>query len=1015
MTVRLQQLEELVKRGVAADMVAFFRGATETERQPLAKTAEKLFRERSQVLVNPEPEFLERIRAERAAARVAVLAACPYSTVKSLGWRLLPLTEGPELAVILDRRPAFLQEWAEHLLAPPRVQWQSVRLLLKHKLIQKPSHDYYVLGMTHIFAGVGSRPFGGQPGRSVLEHLESEPDLLEDIWRLFELEGDGEYSLAAHDKFSGPMEQRWDGSLVELSRRGRLPRERLLDASLAALDRGFAQFRVAWFSSFHELLEPTADERASRADQYLRLLASPIGPTVTYALDVVSTLDQAGCYHSQDVLAALQPAMTQKAKSTVKTALKLVERIGKRDPECQSAAARVAAEALIHEASDVQSAAVALLEQFASPQESSLRDTVQSRTDLVAPSVRARIEAWLQTGSDRLKAAEPAPRAAAKKTGRRPAPATAMIDWDAEFSRFPAEWRTLLGTNALVESRKRGAFQAPALQFEGTEFPRLDSADQLPTLESVDALIDHAAAVVESFDSPDAVEQLFDGISRLCLVRPDDFARRTGPLVKRIHDLIKRQWMVPFIDQAPESDIMGVLLAWLTGDSGTAVERTVEKRRQIEFSWRDVKLKFENFRNERNVHASSRARALRDRILSGTAVGTLCAPTHRGGWLDPRVLVQRLGDPRILENASDFEKALALLRLAPDGRDAAHAVLPRQRDEFVSALRYALGGKVSRIGASGWLWAAAARARTPFHDDRALEQTHPGLGPDAARAASPSARVMQRQYQQHKYQEFKLSVEPPVPAKVDPRLLTVAAWKTALATPDRVELDSSLRIGEFTHLWPLGRELMCAAGAHAIGGNLDWIEARWHHREFLVPLLDPDQPLRPMALLLLVLGLAARESAESGLATDIAIAAIDDGRLDSEILGQQMAELMPTHLITLGRWAKTLQTVSKASALHAEVVRRAIARSLRGKPDAMPKDLHALVELLKELAISSASDVDVDTREFLKQIQGTGKLAKAAKLLIGLKGGEDSDRLAAVQEQVLQSRLVRLRRWQSRL
>ena len=151
--------------------------------------------------------------------------------------------------------------------------------------------------------------------------------------------------------------------------------------------------------------------------------------------------------------------------------------------------------------------------------------------------------------------------------------------------------------------------------------------------------------------------------------------------------------------------------------------------------------------------------------------------------------------------------------------------------------------------------------------------------------------------------------------------------------------------------------------AVVLGDNLDWWEARWENRTYLEPLVDPDVPLRPMALLVLAIGLAAKEPGEHGLATDAAIAAIADGRLDGTKLGSVMATLLPTGLIKAARWAKTLGEAARISPLHAEIVRAAIARSLRGQPRSYPKDLHALVELLKELVVGTGGRIDEDVVE----------------------------------------------------
>ena len=59
-------------------------------------------------------------------------------------------------------------------------------------------------------------------------------------------------------------------------------------------------------------------------------------------------------------------------------------------------------------------------------------------------------------------------------------------------------------------------------------------------------------------------------------------------------------------------------------------------------------------------------------------------------------------------------------------------------------------------------------------------------------------------------------------------------------------------------------------------------------RGFLIPLLNPDVPLRPMARLVIGAGLTAKVPEVTGLATDALIAAIDDGRIDAARLGESL-------------------------------------------------------------------------------------------------------------------------------
>ena len=97
-----------------------------------------------------------------------------------------------------------------------------------------------------------------------------------------------------------------------------------LVASLDALNLGFAQFRASWFSRFHESLKPTPDERAARTERYLALLASPLGPTVSFALAALKIVQRVGKLDAGAVLARIEPAIFAKTAASAKGALALL-------------------------------------------------------------------------------------------------------------------------------------------------------------------------------------------------------------------------------------------------------------------------------------------------------------------------------------------------------------------------------------------------------------------------------------------------------------------------------------------------------------------------------------------------------------------------------------------------------------------------------------------------------------------------------------------------------------------
>jgi uncharacterized protein DUF6493 len=332
------------------DVVAVSRGInqlSEAERRRIAPQVLKLLREVRQAYVGrvrdrPWP-YAEDTRSVLHATETLVLGVATGAELRKAGpWGLPPT----EIAVeTLKHRPTLITDLVDAIadMAPTRwnPQFAVMRTLVRERLTDPPANPGYILALIHGLA---------KPKGSILEGLRADPGLLDhEIWRLFEIEGGGETSLAAHDKYT-PEASSWSRALETLSREGKLSRARLLDASLDALGRDFGPFRAAWFAQFHELLSPTCEEREEREAAYLALLGSPVPATVSFA---IRALDDIGELSDASV-DRLSPALTSKATSTVKGAIKLLPK--------SSRGAAIAAAALPHATRDGQAALLAFIE-----------------------------------------------------------------------------------------------------------------------------------------------------------------------------------------------------------------------------------------------------------------------------------------------------------------------------------------------------------------------------------------------------------------------------------------------------------------------------------------------------------------------------------------------------------------------------------------------------------------------------------------------------------------------------
>ena len=968
-----KELAKVLEKADEERCVAFFKDMTEKERRALAPYCQEWHKkiDESWLQVNFNTFKRDPLYGN---AKIALFATASLSELKKRPFYTRP-TDELTWQLMMDRRPEWMSDWVPALLEESSYweQWNLIRRFITAGLVKKPDHPNYYLGM---ISGLGRR-FSEE---SIEEALLKDPELLEDeVWRLFEFEGGGENSLANWDRFAGG--QTWREALVSLSSQGHLSRQRLLECAMEALERDFNHYRAKWFASFYDALEPTTEEQQQHADRYLALLGVSASNIVTWAFAKVEAASKEELYATDDVVAGIQPVLEARSKGIVKKAIRLLKRVAKKNPDSSVAIAQSAAVALGHEEADVQATALDLIEQVGDPDNQQLAELLADYQDVVAPSLKKRLAKL--TGTDRSANSSASAKARSKA-------AAATID----LSTYDARLCSLFGIEALAANLQQERFEFPAASFNGMDVPRLDPKAELTPIDNLDDLIDACARVVEDESRVDDAELAMDALARLGDQKGDDFEARVAPLLKRVRQQMKRH-AAPFIGFGPAQDLFGIVYAWCTGTVVRAKGKRQSRSITITFEGKDHRWYIEHAKPSNIL--SRRSLALAESLANGQSIVLLSTPTHSGGWIDPRVLVQRVNawqgsDP----NLTDV--CLAMLRCAPDDRQEALKELKTSSSEWERAIRHALGGQRVRIGRTECLWAAAARARDPWSDDPRVAKAFAKLGPDGGLAATYEFGC-----KQVKGEGVRLEIksQPALPKKVQPDTVTVwwhrqlKVWSRSLA-----DIDWSATI------WPQARESFFACGALQLASNLDWWEADWENKNYLKPLLEPKTPLREMGLLQLLVGLAAKEPGEHGLAIDAAICAIEDGRLGTDNLGHVMAQLLPTGLVMPPRWAKTLAEVARISPVHAAVVQGSLQRSFRGDPGKMPRNFAKLLELAKELSVQLEQGIfDEEARDFLARFTGSSKAAKTAKALLAIPLDESFEASRPVLEEAIRQRL----------
>jgi hypothetical protein len=257
--------------------------------------------------------------------------------------------------------PRWLGPLVRELLTTLSTSWSQgeafrpVRLLERLGLVELAVDDTYILALV---SGLGDR--WNRDDRAT--DLRGDPGLVERaLWRVFEVEGGGEVSLANVDKFSRP-EGTWQHTFRTLVGDGTLPRERVLTACLDALQRDFSAYRAGWFASTYAALEPSTDEQARHQERYRRLVRSSVTATVSMAVRRLRALGRTGRLDDEEVATALGPALLSPVKGTAVDAVRLLADVAARRPDLGSAVCAAVAAALDHPHADVQEAAARLLE-----------------------------------------------------------------------------------------------------------------------------------------------------------------------------------------------------------------------------------------------------------------------------------------------------------------------------------------------------------------------------------------------------------------------------------------------------------------------------------------------------------------------------------------------------------------------------------------------------------------------------------------------------------------------------
>ncbi|KQV52437.1 MULTISPECIES: DUF6493 family protein [unclassified Duganella] len=349
--------------------------------------------------------------------------------------------------------------------------------------------------------------------------------------------------------------------------------------------------------------------------------------------------------------------------------------------------------------------------------------------------------------------------------------------------------------------------------------------------------------------------------------------------------------------------------------------------------------------------------------------------THRGGFIDPAVLVQRAGELGAgVAQLPLRVQVRALLRLAPSD-DAAilKAAEGLPVTPFSQAFCYALGGEWPRQPNEA-LCLAASRIRHPGADDPMAISGFGGGLPDGAVVARVDLYNELVKWEGGEFFQPRATVPEPQPA-VDDILLAPYRYQGFWS-------DSEALILFGAALFPSSHEAVYADALPGLAHNLQYADAQWHHGAWVRLLGDPVTEMTPAATKTLALALMGKDPGRLARAVDAFVAASLDGRLDVDALGRALLELIPLEYFMATRLAASLAMSAAADPAMPPVVLSLLGRLCAVAPGGVPRDMSKLLQLMQELALQYSLRPPAADLAALERLPLSGKAQAVRRSLL---------------------------------
>jgi hypothetical protein len=898
---------------------------------------------------------------ENRKASLAVFAVGPLSAVKK--WQVrhrhddLPAFE----KIIRDRMPDWIDAYVAHELDQ---QGASIAFPTLHGWVQdgicrKPESDGYYRLFASYYMRTRSHGVDEDYVPPLSEQLLRAPELLSDIDGLFRVETEAFNTNPWLTKGAAAHYETWPEAMIKLSRAKHLDRSHLLRLALDGLRRDIKQNQLSGFHKLYRAMEPTTTELIDHQPDYIALLCHPVSHVAKFAIDMLTKIEKAKALQRDPFLREIGSVFANDSKGNGVAALKLLQRIvGETKQSADPVALAAVVDAMRHTDPEVQATGIEILQPYAQQLSSAHRAAIADMMVLVSASNRPALEKLLMAASN-----------------------------DANLRPSQVE--------PVLPSQSVGYLP---ITFTSTCHDVLSASSAIEPIMTVDKLIDSIFHAIEVVDSPDELERILDALSRLADQRPEDFEKRVAPL---LHRLNKGQVGSNGL-RAVHNTIAGAVLDLIATWAGGKLHQT--QIQSLEYS----------IPEDVFVPMITHLREISTRVAAQTAQPLLAAPTHKGGWIDPIIWVERLVEMEqnpSLERSMDLR--LSILRLAPDNRPEALRLAERLGGNIGRLTRFALGGLEAPVKSDETNyapWITAARCREPDTDwngvfaSLTLDDAWPDSLSPAIHEWTSSHRAVHYEQMTWKHAELKVHArtadridEPEKRGLVAPALgefggRTTTHWEelptAALSRWPETKFNWSTDINTTWHaqwlayLWPqkLDSVHMKAVRKLVLRIEEDSTNSTPNHG-LLTCLFQKGRSWGEAGHLVLALSIVGKDSDVRSLAIDALVEGVEARLFAPDTFANVLVRLCGGEWVKYNRLAESLLKVASVSELHASAIDAALQDWLPHF-DFAQRNAHYVLQVLVETQAISGAPISAATRKVLTSLKGKNKGTALAKQIL---------------------------------